>query len=85
MAQIEPSLPKPIQITAEHISFIGCSCFSELTKKENCYFYQEVRDMGATIPTCNYYAKLGHCPCEDCKKYISKSTVFEMVKNKVTN
>lgn len=78
-------VPMSTPNTADYLSFAGCGCPCKTNYKENCYFYEAVRDMGATIPTCNYYAKLGHCPCENCKKYISKSTVFEMVKNKVTN
>ncbi|MDE6763714.1 MAG: hypothetical protein K2J73_08560 [Oscillospiraceae bacterium] len=77
--------PMPTPNTMDYLSFAGCGCSRKTNYKENCYFYEAVRDMGATIPTCNYYAKLGYCPCEDCNKYISKSTVFEMVKNKVAN
>lgn len=28
--------------------------------KTDCYFYEEVQDMAAHIPTCNYHGKLGY-------------------------
>lgn len=52
-------------------------------RKTDCYFYEEVQDMAAHIPTCNYHGKLGYCKCEDCPKYITRKEVFEMVKKKV--
>ena len=52
-------------------------------RKTDCYFYEEVQDMAAHIPTCNYHGELGYCPCENCHKYISRREVFEMVKEKV--
>ena len=54
-------------------------------RKTDCYFYEEVQDMAAHIPTCNYHGKLGYCKCEDCHKYISSKEVFRIVKEKVDN
>lgn len=51
--------------------------------KTDCYFYEEVRDMAAHIPTCNYHGKLGYCKCKDCPKYISRKEAFKMVREKV--
>lgn len=51
--------------------------------KTDCYFYEEVQDMAAYIPTCNYYKQLGKCPCENCKKYISGSNVLKIVRKMV--
>lgn len=48
--------------------------------KCNCYFYHEEQDMGASIPTCNYYFKLGYRPCKNCEKYVDKSEVYRLVK-----
>lgn len=48
--------------------------------KRNCYFYYEEPDMGASIPTCNYYFKLGYCPCENCEKYVNESKVRTLVR-----
>lgn len=48
--------------------------------KRNCYFYHEEQDMGASIPTCNYYFKLEYCPCENCEKHADKSEVYRLVK-----
>ena len=53
------------------------------THKEDCYFYNEVQDMSAHIPTCEYHHKLGHCPCDKCDKYIPKSDVYKIVKERV--
>lgn len=52
-------------------------------RKTDCYFYEEVQDMAAHIPTCNYHGQLGYCPCKDCPKYISRKEVLGMVKKKV--
>ena len=53
--------------------------------KEGCYFYNEVQDMSAHIPTCEYYHKFGYCPCDKCDKYFSKSDVYKLVKERVGN
>ncbi len=45
-----------------------------------CYWCHEYRDMNAIIPTCEYYGKYGHCPCDDeCKHYISKEEVNHII------
>lgn len=49
--------------------------------KEDCYFYVEVQDMGGRIPTCNYIQELGKCPCLNCKKYIARKDVYQLIKN----
>lgn len=79
-------IPKPNFISQYPIFSNGfCGCFNQTKPKEktDCYFYTEVQDMGAHIPTCNYHHKLGHCPCTDCKKYIKSSDVFDIIKNHV--
>lgn len=49
-------------------------------QNEDCYYYNDVRDMGATIPTCDYYHKLGYCPCEGCRIYIQNKMVSRIVR-----
>lgn len=49
-------------------------------EKDDCYYYTEVQEMNARIPTCDYYEKLEYCPCENCKIYIKQKTVKEIVK-----
>lgn len=49
-------------------------------RKTDCYFYHEEPGMGAHIPSCNYFSKLGYCPCEECNKYISKSNIDGIVR-----
>lgn len=66
--------------TYENFINCGCSCSHE---KTNCYFYESVQDMGAHIPTCNYYGKLGYCPCKNCEKFISEKDVYNKIKNYV--
>ena len=79
-------IPKP-NFTSQYPIFSNgfCGCFNQAKPKEktDCYFYTEVKDMGAHISTCNYHQKLGYCPCTDCKKYIKSSSVFEIVKKYV--
>lgn len=60
-----------------------CGCQKSLYKTD-CYFYAEERQMGGIILTCSYHNKgLGYCPCEGCKKYISKSDVSNIIKETV--
>jgi len=40
--------------------------------KRRCAYYEEVQDMGAHIPTCNFYNRLGYCPCDSCHSYVDK-------------
>lgn len=49
----------------------------------SCYFFHNVDLGGAHAKTCDYYQKLGYCPCIDCDKYISHKEVYSMVKNRV--
>lgn len=66
------------------ISFCGCNMpISNNEFRKDCYFYYEEPDMGAHIPTCNYYEKLGYCPCDGCKKFYKKSDVFSLIKKAV--
>lgn len=79
-------IPKP-NFTSQYPIFSNgfCGCFNQTKPKEktDCYFYTEVQDMGAHIPTCNYHHKLGHCPCDNCEKYIKKSDADEIIKRHV--
>ena len=52
----------------------------EEMKRTDCYYYDDVHDMNATIPTCDYYEELGYCPCEDCKIYISPQKIDKLVR-----
>lgn len=72
----------PYQIS--NIGFCGCGMpISDNRFREDCYFYYEEPDMGAHIPTCNYYKKLGYCPCNKCDKFFDKSEVHSIIKEKV--
>lgn len=76
----------PTQYMPFTLSFFGmCGCgVPRKATKEDCYFYHEEHQMGATIPTCSYHNNgLGDCPCEGCKKYIARSEVCKMVKESV--
>lgn len=56
-----------------------------MSKREDCYFYREDHDMGATIPYCVYnFEGWGICPCsKECKHYISGQDAFSIVKEYV--
>lgn len=52
----------------------------------SCYFYSELQDMNAKIPSCDYYDNYGYCPClegKSCDKYINRKEVHRMVKEYV--
>lgn len=85
---ISMDIPKPIEATqyapCSITPFFGtCGCFNQPKEKTDCYFYEEVQDMGAHIPTCGYHHKLGYCPCEECKKYIHSGDVLKGVRDYV--
>lgn len=60
-----------------------CGCSMKPEHKEDCYWFDNVQDMGAHIQTCGYYHKLGYCPCDGCGKYIRKSEVSKIVREYV--
>ncbi len=83
-----PNIPKPSVNVPKYRSFVegGCYCRTRNapTHKEDCFFFENVQDMGAKIPTCSYYSQgFGFCPCENCEKYISNSTAYHIIKAKV--
>jgi len=46
----------------------------------SCYFFHNV-DLGEVhAKTCDYYQKLGYCPCSDCEKYISNEEAHSIIK-----
>ena len=60
---------------------VGQQCgvkYSEETK-EDCFYYREEKQMGATIPCCSKHSGLGNCPCENCDKYLSKADAYRIV------
>lgn len=79
--------PPPTYQNIPYAEMLGrrCCFMEEPKEKNDCYFYHDEKHMGGSIPTCNYYNKLGYCPCDDCKKYIKRSEVFDMVKERVDN
>ena len=48
---------------------------------EDCYWFDSVQDRGAHIPTCDYFGRLGYCPCDNCDKYITNRTISKIVKH----
>ena len=62
----------------------GCGIRTAPIHKEDCFFFENVQDMGSRIPTCSYHSQgLGFCPCESCEKYISNSTAYNIIKAEV--
>ena len=50
----------------------------------NCFWYDEDKDMGATIPCCVYFHEYGHCPCStSCPHYISREDANNLVRKHV--
>lgn len=47
--------------------------------KRECYYYTEIQDMGAHIPTCTRQDNLGVCPCNNCKNYILTAEVNKII------
>lgn len=79
------NIPKPSASVPEYRFGCGCCETKNSPKhKEDCFFFHSETDMGATIPTCSYYSQgLGFCPCENCKKYISNSNAYSIIKAEV--
>lgn len=77
--------PEPTYPTYNPFALLLMLCVGQnLPHKTDCYFYAEERQMGGIISTCSYHNKgLGYCPCEGCKKYISKSDVSNIIKETV--
>lgn len=50
--------------------------------REDCYFYYESKEMGATVPNCSYANyEYGFCPCsKECKYHISRTEVHKIIK-----
>lgn len=46
-----------------------------------CYFYVDVQDMGAYIPTCRKQDCLGVCPCDNCKSFLPMSKADKIIKS----
>ena len=64
---------KPIKYPCGRYQTYGCELDLNPPKyKEDCYFYEETKDMGAIIRYCTQgEIQWGYCPCEECDKYIS--------------
>lgn len=63
----------------------GCGLdFNPPKYKEDCYFYRETKDMGASIRYCTWSEiKWGYCPCEKCDKYISDVEANKIIRKYV--
>lgn len=69
--------------TYEWQSFPYCGC-EPSPYKEDCYFYGEMHDMGATIRYCSREEiKWGYCPCDKCDKYLSKTGATEIIRKHI--
>ena len=80
MKKLTSDIAKSMSDTLKSINESWGSPYPEEVHKESCYFYNSVKDMSANIPTCDYYGKLGYCPCGECMKFIDKSEVFYISK-----
>lgn len=73
------SMPAP----SYPVAYCGCDLSFESPKyKEDCYFYGETNDMGATIRFCTREKiEWGHCPCEKCDRFLSKEEVDRVARS----
>lgn len=64
----------------------GCGINYHNGKREDCYFYHEEKDMGATVPCCTYFGGYGNCPCSnDCEKFVGKYDISKIAVEYVDN
>lgn len=52
--------------------------------KRDCFFYDEIQDMNATVPRCKYYDTWG-MSCEGCLKYFEQQVGVNIIKSYVDN
>ena len=58
-----------------------CGANKQPDCKEDCYFYGEDHDMGATIRFCTYgKIEYGECPCNGCTHYLGKNDSDKIVR-----
>lgn len=60
-------------------SYVPQSCFCSCDiddRKRDCYWYDEVQEMGVHIPICG---KRDAVKCKDCKYYLNKSETNKMI------
>ena len=50
--------------------------------KRDCFFYDEIQDMNATVPRCKYYDTWG-MSCNGCPKYFEKQVGINIIKSYV--
>lgn len=60
----------------------GCGIdFNSQKYKEDCHFYGETHDMGATIRYCTRdKIKWGYCPCNQYDKYLSQTDADKIIR-----
>jgi hypothetical protein len=69
----------------ENIETYSCGCDKQPDYKQDCYFYSEDHDMGATIRCCTYSKIVyGECPCKGCNYYLSKSDADKIVRKELS-
>jgi len=77
---------KPEEITIGYqvrkpLETYSCGCNKQLDYNEDCYFYNEDYDMGATIRFCTYSKiEFGLCPCKGCTHYLSKNDADKIIR-----
>lgn len=50
--------------------------------RRDCFWYDEIHDMNATIPSCGYKNTPYECECTlDCPYYISKKVAIKIIRN----
>ena len=70
----------------DNFCFCGYNYIQPTSFEKSCYFYDEDKDMGATIPWCCYKNKIDPEDCnKKCKYYFPEQKVFNLIKEMVEN
>lgn len=77
----------PVPVPSYPVGYCGCGLSFESPKyKEDCYFYGEEHDMGATIRFCTREKiEWGYCPCEKCDRFLSKEEADKIVRSNINS
>ena len=77
----------PVPVPSYPVGYYGCGLSSESPEyKEDCYFYGETHDMGATVRFCTRgEIEWGHCPCEKCDRFLSKEEADKIIRSSINS
>lgn len=78
------NLPKPVYPFPQYPTcFQGCGCGDRAFLCDDCYFYYEEHDMGATMPCCSHLNTILESKKPQCSYYFSRKRVRQIVENEL--